>query len=313
MSRLFRALAPALLGVACGSSDALSFGTRPGDAGADVAVSADAAVDAAIDSPTSDGPRFDPMSVVGLVLWLDASRGVTANAGSVSAWTDQTTNKNDATEPLPFRQPMLQASSIHGRPALHFNRLHDTTNMTGDVLAIPDAPSLQWGRGDFYVVVVARFDNVTATDGAGLFFGKSFGGTQNGKTVALLGGVPQQLNGGVNAEGIAFNTQVQPGDYVTIVRPYNNGTPHAFAMQRVGALLDLRIDGASVATSASSGVDVSNVGGGLGAGKVFIGADYDATGLRLNGDIAEIIAVKGALGANDRMGLEVYVKEKYAL
>lgn len=298
--------------VACGTAD-LSFGTRPGDAG-DAAVDAkiDAGGDAAIDAP-AEASSIDPMSVVGLALWLDASSGVTANAGSVSLWADRTPYKNDAAQTIPLRRPTLQASSIHGRPALHFNKLHDVPNMTGDALVIPDAPSLQWGTGDFYVAVVARFNNVTATDGPGLFYDKSFGGTQNGKSVAFLGGVPMQLNGGMTAEGIAFNTRVMPGDYVTVIHPYNDNTPHAFAMQRVGVELDLRIDGVSVAKSTSSGVDVSNVGGGLGAGSVLIGADYDGTGLRLNGDIAEILAVKGALGQSDRSGLEIYLKEKYGL
>ena len=50
-----------------------------------------------------------------------------------------------------------------------------------------------------------------------------------------------------------------------------------------------------------------------GAGKVLIGADYDATGLRLNGDIAEVLAVKGALGTSERTALEAYLTTKYGL
>ncbi len=305
------------VGDAQGAGDGGASGDSSADASVD-ALAVDASADAssndasATDAPTIDGPTtFDPRSVSGLVVWLDANKGVTQTAASVSAWADQTSHGNDASQALSIRQPLFQASSINGRPALHFNRAHGGNK--GDVLAIADAVSLQWGTGDFYVVVVARFDNAIATDGPGVLFDKSFGGTTNGQTVMLLGGIPAPLNGGVASDGLVFNTRVQAGDYITTTHAYNNGAPHAFAMQRVGVQLDLRVDATSITSGASSGVDVSNVGGGLGAGKVLIGSDYDAGSLRLNGDVAEVLAVKGALSATDRAALEGYLKAKYGL
>lgn len=276
--------------------------------------SIDAADASATDAPIvgNDAPSFDPLSVAGIVLWLDATKGVTQVGGAVSGWADQTSHGNNAAQALSIRQPTFSASSINSKPALHFNKNHSGNNK-GDVLSIADAVSLQWGTGDFYVVVVARFDNVTATDGPAAFFDKSFGGTNGGKTVLLLGGVPGAFNNGVTSDGLIANTRVQPGDYVTTTTAYNNGTPHAFAMQRVGVELALRVDGLSVASGASSGVDISNIGGGLGGGSVLIGADYNAGGLRLNGDIAEVLAVKGVLNGTDRTALEGYLKAKYGL
>jgi hypothetical protein len=46
---------------------------------------------------------------------------------------------------------------------------------------------------------------------------------------------------------------------------------------------------------------------------VRIGADGDASTLRLDGDISEEMAVKGTLAASDQAGIEGYLKSKYAL
>jgi hypothetical protein len=306
-----------LLFLACGGSD-ISIGGNDGgsdtstaDASTDTTGNDVAPQDGAMDSPANDAAEFDPSSVSGLVLWLDASKGVTQTSGAISQWADQTTFMNNATQPTTVEEPTFTGTAINGHPAVHFDKDAQGINVGGDMLVIADSASLQWGMGDFYVVVVARFDN-TLADGAergeGLFFSKTSSGS-NFPGPFLVGNIPTIFSvTHAPAVGISFSTSSASGDYVTTTTAYNDNTPHAFAMQRVGTTLDLRIDGTSVGTSVSSGLDISNAGS-----NVTIGADGNGQGVRLDGDIAEVLAVKGVLQVSDRTGLESYVKTKYGL
>ncbi len=264
-------------------------------------------------SSGNDASSFDPGSVSGLALWLDANKGITQSSGSVSGWADRTANKNDASQATASHQPQWLASSINGLPAVHFNKDHAGQFVGGDALTIADSVSLQWGTGDFYVVVVGRFDGNVTTDGPergeGVFFSKTAGGN-NFPGPLLLAGIFGSINGGKGpANGVAFTTSTTNGDYVITTNPYNDSTARSFAMRRTGKQLELRINGASIVTSASSGLDISNVGA-----TVRIGAgDQAAASLRLDGDVAELLAVKGALSAGDMAALELYVKTKYGL
>jgi hypothetical protein len=322
---------------ACGGTSDVLIGSQPSDGGGEADVGGGGQADGAggqdaggghdgsagadgpgMDAPASDGPgstesgggdgsTFDPGSVSGLVLWLEADKGVTQSANAVSAWADQTSNHNDASQPTAAEQPTLTAAAIGGMPALHFAKGAGTTT-PGDMLSIADASSLQWGTGDFYVVVVANFDN-TLADGAEEGVGALFDKASNASnfpgpflTANIIGAIT------TSQTGLGFSTSVASGDWVLTNTPYNNSTSHAFAMQRVGLTLDLRVDGASVGTSTSDGIDVSTPGT-----PVSIGGTTNGQGIRLDGDIAEILAVKGTLAASNRTGIESYVRTKYAL
>jgi hypothetical protein len=256
----------------------------------------------------SDGSVFDPGAVAGLVLWLDANKGVTQIGGAVSGWADQTSNHNDASQHTATLQPTFAASAIHSLPALHFNT--DAVGMgntgTGDALSISDAPSLQWGTGDFYVVVVGDFDNTFADGdetGTGLLFAKLDSAPGPVLTANILGEITQ-----TNQVGLGCLTSATAGDWVITNTPYNTGTPHAFAMQRTGAVLDLRVDGVSLGTSVSTDEDVSSAGT-----PVQIGAGTTGQLARLDGDIAEILAVEGTLSVSNRTAIESYLTTKYGL
>jgi hypothetical protein len=110
-----------------------------------------------------------------------------------------------------------------------------------------------------------------------------------------------------------FATQSTNTNFVSTTTLYNDLKPHQFAFQRVGAKLDMRVDGVSVQTSNSTSI---NVDPNQNFPQVRIGADlFGGQGMfgRLNGDIAEMLAVKGALSSNDQSGLEGYLKSKYGL
>ena len=61
----------------------------------------------------------------GLILWLRADRGVTAQSSSVSRWADQSTVHADAVQDVARSRPVLVADGINGRPALLFDGTDD--------------------------------------------------------------------------------------------------------------------------------------------------------------------------------------------
>lgn len=95
----------------------------------------------------------------------------------------------------------------------------------------------------------------------------------------------------------------------TYASTYNDNMPRAYAIRRTGAVVDIRVNGATVGMATQNGaVDVSSPGVGA-----RIGADGDASYHRLNGDVAEVVACKGTMAANDLAAIDAYFKAKYNL
>ena len=266
------------------------------------------------DGGTADATPFDAGSfqlgnVPGLVLWLDANKGITLVASKASVWADQTSFKNDAAQAIALRQPTPTPGVINGKPVMRFDKGGGNQGNVGNMMLIKDAVSLQWGTGDFYVATVARFDNAineaNTGRGNGLFYSKVSAISVSFPGPSLLGNIP---GNGTASVGFFASTNATLNNFVTTPTAYNNNNPHLFAFQRTGVKLDLRVDGVSVATSTSTGVNIDNVGT-----IARIGADGDASQNRLNGDIAEMIAVKGVLSGSDLTNIEGTLKAKYGL
>lgn len=275
--------------------------TPANDAGADVALDSstpdtstpDAATEAS--APDADAaPPFDVKNLTGLVLWLDASKGVTGTS-AVSAWADQSPSKNDAAMATANYQPALVASSIGGKPAIHF--------AGGTHVTVADAASLQWGTGDFYVSVVLKHNTAGAT--YGMVFSK-----QNPGTYPYVGpGI--FANFSLPSASTTIGGQVDFTHYVSSsANLLNDNVGRQFSFSRTGTKLSVRVNGTqtdAAADASSSGMDISSA-----TYAVFIGANVNG-GQALTGDIGEIIAVKGAISAGDVTNVEAYLKAKYSL
>jgi hypothetical protein len=278
------------------------------DSGADASADATADTGTLPDSPT-DGPFT---GVTGLVLWLDAAKGITQTAGAVSGWADQTTFHNDASQPVASLQPTLIPSGIHGLPVVHFNEDAGGSSPStgaGDQLVIADAPSLQWGTGPFYIAIVGDFDNPLDAGGpereVGLLYGKW--ALDASSALALTGNIPLSIDAS-SPIGLGLSTNTANGDWVYTNTAYDDGTPHLFSAQRVSGNLVLRVDGVNVATSPVGSDDIGIVGA-----PVTIGSGSSGRSIRLDGDIAEMLAVEGTLAKTDRDDLEQYLLSKYGL
>jgi hypothetical protein len=309
---------------ACGGSDTQPVGGgsadsgSPGDSslGTDASGSTDGGAadsggtgdDGTTSSDSGDG--FSVASVTGLVLWLDAAKGVTATGSVVSAWADQSGQSNNAAEGRAGLQPAVAMAGINNLPVVHFSANPQGTS--GNDLIIAASASLGWGTGDFLVEVVARYDNAPAagaaeaTAGYGMLYGNIFGQPIDSATgLGLYANAPPL---GTAAATSGFLGFVTGGGATSTGTGYNDDMPHAFAMQRSGTTLTVRLDGAVAGTQTiASG---TNVGANTGA---HLGGIENAGDQRLDGDIAELVAVEGTIASGDLAGIEGYLKAKYDL
>jgi hypothetical protein len=258
------------------------------DTGSDT--SSDDAADASSDSALFDGSLDGGVkSLGGLALWLEASMGVTKNnQNQVSVWADQSGNGNDAKQNTMSQQPTYGASVINSLPAIHFTAMNKT------VMQIVDAATLQWGTGDFLVEVVARYDNAAMS--YGMLYWKA-----NGTGVAVA-------SNDLLAMTTGFSAGVDINDLVGVNASYNDNTPRNYGFRRTGTTLELRVQGAvGSSKTEDGGIDVSAASTNVAIGDTVFG-NY-----ALDGDIAEIVAVKGSISMQDLGALEAYFKSKYNL
>lgn len=258
----------------------------------------------------SDGPAsYDVKTIPGLVVWLDSEKGVTLS-GASARWEDQSGSGNHALGVNGCGVPDRNAPVQSGHASLGFHEY--------ECFAIPDAPSLQWGTGDFYVATVAlnNYNKATGAGGTtftytdGSYTRKRFGEVYS-KIASLFGPGPTLVYNDWSDQSqkivgsIAFSQALRT--------PYTFGGPaHLIALRRKGDLLELRLDGAAVATlsaaasEAGAPIDVSEVGT-----SVAIGGRPGLT--NFVGGIWEIVAVKGTIGDTDLAAFEAYAKTKYGL
>lgn len=262
------------------------------------------------DASNGDG-GFAVKSVPGLALWLDGTLGITQNVMRVSGWADQSGNANNAAQGMSSFQPTYVPSGIGGLPCIHF----DSAPQPGQVLVVPDATSLQFGTGDFLVEVVARYDNApsatpTIERASATFYGK--GDLKNANAgVFFFGNTP--------GTGATPLTNLQATTYfswwVTSSNAgYNDGVGRVIGLRRTGSTLELRAARVAVGSSiGSKTVDTSAPGIALNIGAMGGQGYLEASLWRLDGDICEVIAVKGAVSASDLSGIESYLAAKYKL
>ncbi len=264
---------------------------------------ADASADGSSDAGAGDG-GWTVTSISGLVLWLDANTGVTTSGSSITKWADQSGQANDAIGDSDggTPTPTLVASSINSLPAAHF------VATSAQHLSIADATSLQWGTGDYFIAVVSKFDNDPTgglSTGIGSFYAKL--GTGSGALFfANDYNYAAALDGGT-AFAAGLCSLEDPNTEVQYAASYNDGTARLYAVQRASGSEYLRVNGTQVASGTST-VDVTESGS-----VVNIGIISSGNAAALDGDIAEMIAVKGTLSSSDLSNIEAYLKSKYAL
>lgn len=223
----------------------------------------------------------------GLVLWLKADAGVTANAqGYVQTWSDQSGQSNHAIQTIEAWQPKWVTNVFNGQPALRFNGV---TNF----LEIPHAPSLaaNGALAIFAVVRVEDYENL------------------NGIIAKTVKNIPAPFD---------FYIQREAG-FPFIFR--GDGDRHAHLEGRAkvergqAAIVSVIMQGArAVAYLDGAYNGTGNLTEAIrdGGRPVRIGSrdDFDAM---LKGDVAEILLFNGAVSPNEREEIHHYLGNKYGI
>jgi hypothetical protein len=244
----------------------------------------------AVDGTITDG---SPVTIEReVVLWLKADAGVTADGGGlVSGWDDQSGNNNNAAQVDPLYQPTLVPGAINGQPVVHFTGGVGFTNY----MLAPHSPSLLVRAGDVSIFAVMKFQTLNTFN---TIVSKIHTNTQPAPfdSFVLASGQVRFLRGngwGNNTlNGLSNIVTAQP--YVlSFVTRGTNGTEY----------LNGAFNG-SVATLHGC-ADV--------ASSVAIGARFPGFATKLDGDIAELMVVRGAVSDSERTAIHDYLGAKYGV
>ena len=284
------------------SGTSTDTGTPPGDASKEDAASEDAHTDAEkTHDAATDAAQWTPADLNGLVLWLDAAKGVTANAGTgaVSAWADQSGKANTFSQATGLNQPSLQKNVLNGLPVIEFLQTFD------NYLSIQPLPtSLTFGTGDFLIMEVVAYSNTPSSSQdigyAALYVPSPSSGLFGNDNLATPpnASIRAQVNGTGNFVDSASTT-------------FNDGNYHIIGMQRTSTSLVVHAD-SNLGTGATIPATADLTSGSIGA---FIGGRIETEGANqaLQGTIAEVVAVNTTVGLSDLVSLTQYFQAKYKL
>jgi hypothetical protein len=238
-------------------------------------------------SPTLLRPRatgFNPKSIAGLSLWLDASDDAqfTVDVG-VTTWRDKSGNSRNATQTTGTKQP-IRSNTINGRKVVTFQGVDDTMSV---------ANVSDFNATSQTIIVVSR---QTAAANQALFYKASSGGAVNGVIMRYRAGTEVwlfQKNDGVSQSiSNQSNTNTNTSVYSLVLTPttqngWVNGTQPA--------------NGNAVNSTAYDDTAA-----------IFIGSRRDI-GEYLNGDVCEVLCWPRALSTAERQRCERYLGGKWGI
>jgi hypothetical protein len=282
------------------------------EAGSDATTSADDGVGTTDDSGGGDGDAsldapYDVRAIPNLRLWLEASLGLTVDAGNVSSWTDSSGRWGDAgvdgapdggvhratirhgsspSSPM----PSWIDSDIGGKPSVKTWGGGDPSS--GYYLAVANHPDFAPGTGDWLMAAVVKL------------------GQGNG-----AGQVWRLMTASGDLHGIELNAGGACVVYPSGVLPKNECTSpaltllstesHVIVARRVAASLTYRVDGAlhgSYTLTDNPNLTVSSAE-----------SPFATIGAGQTMEISELIDVVGATTDDGASTVESYLQEKYAI
>lgn len=259
-----------------------------------------------------------PETFDNVALWLEATTALCPPDGNdrVARCTDQSGTGNHATQSEPLYRPVLTSSRINGHATLQFSsdlvmQPENALYLEGAYLAVKDDDSLRFGTQDFAYLVVAAWRNSPDRDGFRYYgYGRIVSKQAVSKPFdgfAMLANYPA----GLDPEApLTTRLVVQAEASETFVlsdsKQLNNGRFRVCTAARIGDELALRINGVEESTERlSPSLDFSVPGAHLLIG----GSSSEA----LDGDIAELVVLRGPTATDDLAALEQHLLVKYGL
>jgi len=224
-----------------------------------------------------------------VVAWLQANNGITADgSGFVSQWNDQSGNANNAVNATNATQPTLTSSAINGLPAVHFDG-------SSQLLEIPYNSTLVANRDfTFYIVLSTDVADPGVVQGPLSLCYTNVPGHFDFQIARTTGKLSFLRGNRYGLSSFASTAAVTPGQYylVSFVMRGTNAT----------AYLNGSFSGRSAFTTG-----IFTVGN-----AVRLGVRQDAA-TKFRGNIAEAILIRGAISDAERLNLDTYIANKYAL
>jgi len=228
---------------------------------------------------------FNPLSVLGCQLWLDASDTTSiVSSGSspakVSQWNDKSGNGYNMTNSTVANQPILQPPES-GQNGLNIVDFSGTTSLDNANMNFPNAP---------YSIFIVAYSNNTSSSGNGLLLYAQpdcilFMGSSGINYSSYIGAGNSWTNTNPNTPLKSLNSW----SLIELTNNGTNGTPY--------------INGTSL--DVLNGNTISGTG-------LFIGSDY--TGAQnWNGPVSEILIYNNLLSTYQRQVIEGYLAWKWGL
>jgi len=239
---------------------------------------------------------FNPISIYGLQLWLDATKGlfdatsggnpVTADGSSVARWEDQSGSGYHVTQSTSANRPVLKTGIRNSKNAIRFDG-------SGDKMVSPSIPQNDSSGLSVFVVMY-----VNGYGGGG--FGRIFvrGAVRR---YFVAGGAVQrsefqvvQLNTHTSATG-----SIQTGSWYLNAGLWNGGTSASTSLKQ-------RINRTE---SGSAPAGIANISSSL--NQAYTIGDEVAGGRGFDGDFAELIIYNQALTTEQIDNVEGYLAAKW--
>ncbi len=222
----------------------------------------------------------------GLQLWLKADAGVTAAAGKVTAWQDQSGKGNNAGQTVADTSPLLVNDAINGKPVLRFDGLDD-------FLEVPDSDSLSI-TGDITTFFLVNFDDFVTY--RAVWAKTAVNKPAPNDWYALPGsGIPRAYRG----DGDQRFQSADGGKALTA------GKYLVVGWDMSGSLLTHYLGGFA---TGGRGIDPAIVADANTS--LLIGTRDDRVTI-MKGDIAEVLIYNRTLSADERRAVVVYLNQKY--
>lgn len=231
---------------------------------------------------------FDPRSIPGCVVWLDAADPNTftplnpTNGASISQWRDKSGNNNHGSQATGSQQPTYISASN----SLNFTRT------SSQVLNLPNG-AFPTGNSSYAYFIVCSIASLT--DGLGIIGGGNYG--TNGQVMALRsfstdGRIHQYwFNNDLSSAAGAYSANTR----LIVEATYTSGGTRATLTN--GTQLVSDTPGTRAQTNTNNTV----------------GASYVANNEYLNGTISEVIVFSNALTTAQRQAVEGYLAWKWRL
>jgi len=232
---------------------------------------------------------FNPKSIAGLILWLDAddSSTITLNGSNVSQWNDKSTSAYNFTQATAANQPARTLSGQNSKTVLTF--------ATNDFMA---NTALNWGSSSTTLFIVGKEDKTGGTSYQNIFT------TGTGATGQWGYGIDQNATGDQIAifdigQGLAKFASTMTGTNADVLCFTSTG------ISAGSVPVNLYKNGAADANNTLTATGTTSAAGAV------IGAAAGPTEAYF-GTICEILMYNSVLSTTNRNSVESYLKTKWA-